>query len=351
MLSGALVVTPAVMASAVAQPTAYTVEPLNVAAGETTPTLLDGAVCAVYDCVTVPTSGALDLSHVRGVFGEDGSISEGALALDDKLIADDGEKLVFGYSQGAQVAGFWLRNYAPTTVVNRENTSFLLVGDPENTYGVPWAPRVPTDTGFAVTEVWAQYDGWADWPTRFDVLAIANAAYGMLFVHPTVYDDLDLATEKANGNVVTWKSGGITHEMVVEEDLPILDPLRNVGLGWIADAVNDDWRAHIEAQYDRPATQDEADELFGDEVDEVDATDETDATEMAEMEESDVAVDQADDRRITAARTGVSVREPAEDDPPQEKADAETVDTPQHTRDEPDTNTDTETGTEPGTAE
>lgn len=243
--------------------TAYTVEPLNLNIVETTPTLFNGAVCVLHECVKVPTDATLDLAHVNGVIGEDGAIADGAYSLDELLLDDNGEKLVFGYSQGAQIAGFWLRNFAPTTSVDRATTSLLLVGDPENTYGVPWAPRVPTDTGFDVTEVWAQYDGWAEWPTRPDLLAYANAVYGMLFVHPTVYRDLDLAAEEANGNVVTWQVNDMTYKMVAEQDLPILDPLRNIGLGWLADVLNDDWRTHIEKQYDRPGTQAEADAMFG----------------------------------------------------------------------------------------
>lgn len=238
---------------------AYTVEPLDYNLIEATPNLFGGAICTEYRCVKVPTAAALDPSHLRGLFGENGPIADGAVHLDTALRNDAGEKLVFGYSQGAQIAGFWLRNYASTTAVNPARTSFLLVGDPENTYGVPWTPRVPTNTGFDVTEVWAQYDGWADWPTRPDPLAVANAVYGMLFVHPTVYDDMDLAAEEASGNVVTWEAGGITHKMVLQRQLPMLDPLRNLGFGWLADSVNDDWRSHIEAQYDRPSTQEEAD--------------------------------------------------------------------------------------------
>jgi hypothetical protein len=266
VLACTLVAAPPTATPAANAATAYTLEPLNYNLAETTPSLFGGAVCLVYECERVPTSASLDLSHRRGVFGENGAISQGAARLDDRLTADADTKLVFGFSQGAQVAGFWLRNYAPTTAVDPASTSFLLVGDPENTDGVPWAPRVPTDTGFAVTEVWKQYDGWADWPDRFDLLAVANAVYGMLFVHPTVYDDLDLEAERAAGNVVTWTADGITYEMVVDKDLPILDPLRNLGLGWVADLVNDDWRSHVEAQYDRPSTQDEADELFAAQV-------------------------------------------------------------------------------------
>ncbi|MDY6999732.1 MAG: PE-PPE domain-containing protein [Actinomycetota bacterium] len=250
---------------------AYTVEPLG--GTDTTPSLFNGAVCEIYQCVKVPTPATLDWTHSEGVFGENGSIAEGAASLNAALVDDPDEKLVFGFSQGAQVGGFWLRNYAPTSAVDPATTSFLFVGDPENTYGVPWAPRVPTDSGFAVTELWAQYDGWADWPDRFNLLAIANAVYGMLFVHPTVYDDINLAAEEAAGNIVTWHDDGVTYKMVADADVPLLDPLRNIGFGWLADALNDGMRASIEAAYDRPATQAEADARYGDPAaDEVAAT-------------------------------------------------------------------------------
>ncbi len=235
--------------------TAYTLEPLNFNLVESTARLFDGAVCEVYDCAKVPTPAALDLSYRNGLFGEDGPISQGAAALAGRLTADDGEKLVFGFSQGAQIANFWLRNYAPTSSVDATTTSFLLVGDPENTYGVPWTPNVPTNTGFAVTEVWSQYDGWADWPARFGLLAVANAVAGMFLVHPVVYDHLDLAAEQAAGTVVTWQADGISYQMVRNDTLPLLAPLRWVGLAAVADVLDAPLREKIEASYDRPATQ------------------------------------------------------------------------------------------------
>lgn len=242
---------------------AYTVEPLNLNLLDSTPNLFGGAVCEVYDCAKVPTAASLDLSHVKGVFGENGPISAGAATLNEVLRADGGEKLVFGYSQGAQVGGFWLRNYAPTTSVDRQNTSFLFVGDPENTYGVPWAAKVPTNSGFAVTEVWSQYDGWADWPARFDLLAAANAVAGMFLVHPIVYDTMDLGAEEAAGNLVRWQGDGIDYIMVGNDRLPLLAPLRWAGLGAVADSLDAPLRAQIEAAYDRPSSQQQVGAGFG----------------------------------------------------------------------------------------
>lgn len=258
VVSGAMVLSAGATAPAADAATAYTVEPLNFNLVESTANLFDGAVCEVYDCVKVPTKAALDLSYKNGVFGENGPISAGAATLDGRLAADSGDKVVFGYSQGAQIANFWLRNYAPASSVQQATTSFLLVGDPENTYGVPWTPNVPTNTGFAVTEVWRQYDGWADWPARFSLLAVANAVAGMFLVHPVVYDHLDLAAERANGNLVSWQKDGIDYQMVRNDTLPLLTPLRWVGMGAVADALDAPLREKIEADYDRPATQQQA---------------------------------------------------------------------------------------------
>ena len=126
-------------------------------------TLLRGACLkAEPNCTKIWTPAALDPSHLRGVLGEVGPISIGAFAL-DAAFRSDGDKnvVVLGYSQGGQVAAFWLRNlsqnassYAPPST-----TSFLLVGNPENTYSPPWLPKTPTDTGYQVTELWRQYDG------------------------------------------------------------------------------------------------------------------------------------------------------------------------------------------------
>jgi hypothetical protein len=240
--------------------TVYTLEPLDYNISDQTPNTLQGAMCrGEYQCVKVEYPAALDPTHKDGVFGENGSISKGAAALNELLTHDPADKVGFGYSQGAQAIGFWLRNYAPTTTVSRDNTRFLLIGDPENTYGVPWSPKVPTDTGFDVTELWVQYDGWADWPDRPNPVAVANAIYGMLFVHPVAYEDLDID----DPSIVTWTANGITYRMRPTPELPILDPLRRTGFGWLADALNEPLAEQVEEAYDRPTTQQEADAQFG----------------------------------------------------------------------------------------
>ena len=266
LAAGLAVMAPAVSANAAGVipadgTTVYTLEPLNYNLVLSTPNTLQGKMCSTtHPCVKVPTSASLDLTHKAGVIGEPGPIFRAAQTLDQMLRDDsDQDTVVFGYSQGGQIIAFWLRNYAAQAgdYATKDSTRFLSIGNPENTYGVPWAPRVPTTTGYDVTEMWAQYDGWADWPVRFDLLALANAVYGMLFVHPKIYDNLD----PESADVITWTDGSMTYKMAPSAGLPILDPLRRIGFGWLADMVNAPLQAQVESAYDRPTTQAEADAL------------------------------------------------------------------------------------------
>lgn len=248
--AGALCLAPSTQAA-----TVYTLEPLQILSSDpVTKNLFNGAMCALPNtCVAVDYPSTL--------WGDrEELLDTGAAALDGSLRGDGGTKVGFGHSMGAQVIARWLRNYADDPgAPDPATTSFLMVGNPENTYGVPWVDRMPVDTDYQVTSLWAQYDGWADWPARFDLLAMANALYGMQFVHPSTasYADMDLDDPA----IISWQDGNTTYRMRTTDKLPILDPLRNVGLGFIADAINDPLQAQVESAYDRPRTQAEADQL------------------------------------------------------------------------------------------
>lgn len=59
------------------------------------------------------------------------NVNSGADILNDMLHTTEGQVLVVGYSEGAEVADAWLRRYGPTSDVDSARVSFLLVGDPE----------------------------------------------------------------------------------------------------------------------------------------------------------------------------------------------------------------------------
>ena len=95
-----------------------------------------------------------------------GSIFIGSTNLNKLIRATPGPKIVFGYSQGAQVAGTWMRRFAhlPDAPPAAELT-FLLIGNPERRYGQqPWtAKQTPDYTQYTVRDVSRRHDNWADY--------------------------------------------------------------------------------------------------------------------------------------------------------------------------------------------
>lgn len=113
----------------------------------------------------VPTTGMLDPSAGDN---PNGAIATAARALDGLLRRTPGPKVVFGYSQGAQIAGEWLRRYGKLQPIPPAELSFLLIGNPERRYGKqPWTKKTtPDDTGYRVRDVARRHDNWADYDPK-----------------------------------------------------------------------------------------------------------------------------------------------------------------------------------------
>ena len=101
--------------------------PANLLRGE----MFAGAAVVVVPYVNIPAAP---------------NVNSGADILDDMLHTREGQLLVVGYSEGAEVADAWLCRYGPTSDVDPARVSLLLVGDPEaaingtaRTYPVPAA--------------------------------------------------------------------------------------------------------------------------------------------------------------------------------------------------------------------
>ena len=102
------------------------------------------------------------------------NVNSGADILNDMLHTTEGQLLVVGYSEGAEVSDAWLRRYGPTSDVDPTRVSFLLVADPEAAingcisvglcragYG---GKGFPADTRYSGTVFARQYDFYADAP-------------------------------------------------------------------------------------------------------------------------------------------------------------------------------------------
>lgn len=212
--------------------TVLTLEPLDFnLGGNTLVSELRGVPVAGHPVIKVdyPASLARD------------SIDLGVSALDALIHSTPGPKLVFGHSQGAQVASRWLRAHADDSdAPPAEELSFLFIGNPLRKYGgfivgrpeVGGAIGVPTrnDTRYAVTDITLQYDGWADYPTGPGELAARNALQGKFARHSRGYFDADAD----DPNRKTYQENTTTYVL-----LP-------------APPVIDAPQADIEASYSRP---------------------------------------------------------------------------------------------------
>jgi hypothetical protein len=185
-----------------------------------------------------------------------------------------GEKVtVIGMSQGSQVAEIARADMAkdPNYVANAGNYDFVLLGDPYQPNGgilarftswsdlpvlgdlFPFGRPGPSDSPFKTTVYQNQYDGFADFPAYFNVLAIANAVMGILFEHLLPGYVLESG---AASNAVSTTVGNTTY-VTLPQRLPLLAPLRLaaslIGAQRIVDALDPILRVFVEMGYDRTA--------------------------------------------------------------------------------------------------
>lgn len=111
-----------------------------------------------------------------------GTIAVGARNLDALIMSVTGPKVVLAYSQGAQIAGTWMRNYAAACPIQPGELSFILIGNPERRYGQqPWTKKqTPDGTQYRVRDVTRRNDNWADWhgkPSDNRILAMFGSIH------------------------------------------------------------------------------------------------------------------------------------------------------------------------------
>ena len=174
---------------------------------------------------------------------------------------------VIGLSKGAQVS--MAAMHAPNAP---QGVDYVLIGNPDRDGGLNTALGFRPAYGEVrsnVTDVYAEYDGFAEVPSLLNPLAVANAAMGIVYVHPfygqggvtdpltrldqgvtTVKDNLD-ASGKPNGTTTT-------SVRIPTPYLPLTKPVRDF-LGFIGQGTNglDQFdaaiRPIIDAGYQKPA--------------------------------------------------------------------------------------------------
>jgi hypothetical protein len=199
------------------------------------------------------------------------SIAVGAKQLGDAVTATAGPKTVVGVSQGSLVLHAEERRLMALPVGQRpadDQLRFVYIGDPARPSGgvanwVPEGVRVPgigisrleplVDTPYETVYVTREYDGIADFPDRpQNLLATANAVMGVVYLHPNYGVDLTKVPKRNITETTNDLGGRTTSYLVPTKDLPLTQPLRQVGVPRsIVDEVDKHLRPMVDAGYKR----------------------------------------------------------------------------------------------------
>lgn len=180
--------------------------------------------------------------------------SSGLWALRAALATTAPPTMVVGFSQGAMIATEWMLEYGETAwSPSPADLSFVLMANPQRKYGgvrpvYDIEDPTPADNAYRVLDIAMEYDGAADVPDNlFNLLAVANAIAGFQHIHIDGYDDVDLDSSEK----LVWIDGNTTYVLIRSQNIPLLQPLRNIGLDALADALNDPLKRIIDSAYDR----------------------------------------------------------------------------------------------------
>lgn len=189
------------------------------------------------------------------------SISDGVAAADYWARNTPGPKIIFGQSQGSQVASDLIDAYASDgTAPGPDELMFVLIGNPRDSLrgyaaaegvnevdgGV--AQFVRTDTDYTLVQGKIRYDGWCDYPVdTSNYYARTNAELGKWSLH-TRYPEWNLFDPR---NIV-WKENANTIHVLSHPDLFGMPRYNNDRIKPVA-CVKAARYARIESAYNRPS--------------------------------------------------------------------------------------------------
>jgi hypothetical protein len=212
------------------------------------PLNLSGVLSGRYDGPSVP------VQYPATVLGMDYSIAVGADRLVAHIQSTSGDKGAIGISQGAIAIAEAKRRLMALPADQRPapgELTFVAIADPtRGGHGALAQIGYQTpDTPYDTTYVTREYDGLADLPDRFNVIAIINAAAGIVYVHPH-YGELPANIPAGNVTTTVNRLGGtVTDVLIPNAHLPILQPLRDLGID--VDGVEAFLKPMVDAGYSR----------------------------------------------------------------------------------------------------
>lgn len=216
---------------------------------------------SLQDDTYVPITWPASAWPVNGTHTIDESVAIGGPLVYDAIMAAEGPVKVVGASQGTIVLANVQRQLAedpnapdevtfiylaPVNQRTPQTTSLMWHFNGLHIPVVDWTVRgAPTDSPYNTIIVVGEYDGIADFPDRpWNLLAVANASIGMLYLDSNVHGDsvnADLTKVPAANITVTTNSKGATTTtyLVPTHQLPLTRPLRDLGVpGFLVDVVD-----------------------------------------------------------------------------------------------------------------
>jgi hypothetical protein len=198
----------------------------------------------------------------------DKSVSGGVVILLATIQDTPGPKVARCTSQGALVCSEVRRQYDanPSTAPPPSELSFVYIADPATPnggllsrftlfggipiLGIKFYPPTPND-GYPTLSIHNQYDGFSDSPAYpINLVADVNAIMGIAYLHSDESGYRDYLANPNDPKFVVSTVGNTTYVMV-KKPLPLLMPLRQVGLTPVADALEGPLRTVVELGYDR----------------------------------------------------------------------------------------------------
>jgi hypothetical protein len=244
---------------------------------------IDPATGANYTPVLVPTPESLASTSVPV------GLADLQASMAQQQAADPGQPyLVEGYSQSAQIAVD--EKIALMQAGQHPDVTFLVLGDPNRPNGGlderfdgMYTPGLgggngaldgaePTDAGIPTIDIANQYDPVADYPQfPIDPVSDLNALFGLIYAHaaygdgifpeeiPALWPPSDpltgpFADEYTLGSteIVKQVDGDTTFYFIPTTDLPLLDPLRSLGVPEsVLNIFQPALQVIVEAGYDR----------------------------------------------------------------------------------------------------
>jgi diacyltrehalose acyltransferase len=209
-----------------------------------------------------------------------GGLTQGVADLNQGItqqLADENNVVVFGYSESSSIATQEMVNLDSLPADQQPNPadlSFVIAEDLNNPNGGSFArfpelglPATPADSPYPTDIYSLEYSGVADFPNYpLDPFALANAIAGYAYLHPfllpgwpTTFDTSALA-DAVQEPTSPGYDGATEYFLIPTQDLPLLEPLREIPLigPAMADLIQPDLRVLVDLGYDRADPSDVA---------------------------------------------------------------------------------------------